>query len=134
MALRLQDDKLIMRIRITWQNGELTAALVDTKTTRELRSALPLSSTAQTWGDEVYFNIPVSVGLEDDARQVVLPGTVCFWVEGNSLAIPFGPTPISEGDECRLVSRVNVLGRVEGDAAVLETVNDGDSIRVEMLE
>ncbi len=123
-----------MRIRIHWGRGELTAELADTPTTRELRSALPLSSTAQTWGDEVYFAVPVSSDLEEDARHVVPPGTVCFWVEGNSLAIPFGPTPVSEGNECRLVTRVNVLGWVEGDATVLKSVMDGDPIGVEMME
>ena len=59
------------------------------------------------------------------------PGTVCYWVQGKSLAIPFGPTPISQGDECRLVARVNVLGRILRDPTLLRSVRDGDAIRVE---
>jgi hypothetical protein len=78
----------------------------------------------------VYFSLPVDAQLERDAREVVDPGTVCFWVQGSSLALPFGPTPASRGDECRLVTRVNVLGRIEGDPRALATVRDGDSIEV----
>lgn len=118
------------RIRIAWPKGELTAVLSDTPTARKLLEALPCEASANTWGEEVYFALPVSVKLEADARQVVEPGTVCFWVEGHSLALPFGPTPISKGKECRLVAPVNVLGRIEGDPRALATVRDGDGIRV----
>jgi hypothetical protein len=72
--------------------------------------------------------------LEADARQVVPPGTICFWVQGDSLAIPFGPTPVSTGDECRLVTKVNVLGKLEGDPRVLQSIRDGDAIQVEIAE
>lgn len=122
------------RIRIVWQSGEVTANLRDTPSTRELLRALPCVSTASTWGDEVYFGIPVKVKLEADARQVVDAGTVCFWVEGNSLALPFGPTPVSKGRECRLVTRCNMLGTIEGDANRLKSVRDGEAIRVELLD
>ena len=77
--------------------------------------------------------MPVTVELEPDARQVLDPGAVCFWVEGSSLALPVGPTPVSRANECRLVTKVNVLGRFEGDAGVLATVKDGDKIRVETV-
>jgi hypothetical protein len=72
----------------------------------------------------------LSVKLEAQAREVVDPGTVCFWVQGNSLALPYGPTPVSRGDECRLVTRVNVLGMLEGDPRRLGDIADGDKIRV----
>ena len=68
--------------------------------------------------------------LEDDAKQVVDPGTICFWVEGSSIAIPFGPTPISEGDECRLATAVNTVGMCDGDPQVLKSIKDGDRILV----
>jgi hypothetical protein len=96
-----------------------------------LLEALPCSSEARTWGEEVYFALPVEADLEADARQVVDPGTVCFWVEGHSLAIPFGRTPASRGDECRLVTAVNVLGRLEGDPRALAAIRDGDELEVE---
>ena len=120
-----------MRVRIIWSGGAVTAALRDTPTARRLWPALPCESSARTWGEEVYFSVPITAELEPDAVQVVDPGTVCFWVEGGSLALPFGPTPISQGDECRLVSEVNVLGEIQGDARVLASVRDGERIRVE---
>ncbi len=122
------------QVRIATEAVELLAELGDTPTTRALLKALPCESTARTWGDEVYFEVGVDAALEPDARQVVDPGTVCFWVEGRSLAIPFGPTPISQGDECRLVTRVNIVGRVLGDVTALRGVRDGDRIAVEVAE
>jgi uncharacterized protein len=122
------------RIRIAWRSGEVIANLQDTPTARQLTSALPCESRANTWGEEVYFSLPIKAKLEDDARQVVDSGTVCFWVDGSALALPFGPTPISEGGECRLVTRCNVLGAIEGDAGRLKTVRDGEPIRVTLLE
>jgi hypothetical protein len=121
------------RIRISWPQGALTAVLRDTPTTQKLLRALPCKSSASTWGEEVYFSLPLKAKLEPDARQVVDPGTVCFWVQGSSLALPFGPTPVSEADECRLVTAVNVLGAFEGDARKLKTVRDGDAVRVELV-
>ena len=118
------------RIKITWPNGELIAELEETPTAQRLLAALPATSRANTWGEEVYFSLPVATTLEKDARQVVDPGTVCFWVEGSSLALPYGPTPVSQGDECRLVSKVNVLGRIVGDPRLLARVRDGDTISV----
>ena len=122
-----------MIIRVSWSSGELQATLFDTPTAHHLMAALPCASKANTWGEEVYFDVPVHSELEPDARQVVDPGTVCFWVEGGALALPYGPTPISQGSECRLVSEVNVLGRFEGDARALSTVQSGESIRVERV-
>ncbi|MFI8241060.1 cyclophilin-like fold protein [Streptomyces sp. NPDC085866] len=121
-----------MQIRISWPAGNITATLDDTPTTQAL-GALPLASTAHTWGEEVYFDTGVSVSRETDARQVVEPGTVAFWTDGDALALPYGPTPISLGDECRLASPCNILGRLDGDAAVLATVRDGDPVRVELI-
>jgi hypothetical protein len=122
-----------MRIRISWDKGEAFGALNDTPTAKKLFDALPSSSTGSTWGEEVYFRVPVHAELEPDAQQVVPPGTICFWVESQSLAIPFGPTPASQGNECRLVTKVNVLGEPEGDPRMLNSVRDGDKIRIEVV-
>jgi len=121
------------RIRIKWPKGELTAALADTPTAQAVAAALPATSRASTWGEEVYFSLPVRVAKEPDAQQVVPPGTVCFWVEGAALALPYGPTPVSQGGECRLVTTVNVLGRIEGDPRALAGVRDGDPIEVALI-
>ena len=121
------------RIRIAWQGGEVTAHLRDTPTAKALLGVLPCEARANTWGDEVYFEVPVKARLEDDPLQVVDPGAVCFWVEGSSLALPFGPTPVSQGDECRLVTCCNVLGKIDGDPRRLKQVKQGTKIRVELL-
>ena len=123
----------MMKIRIRFPDGEIIAGLDETPTAKAIARALPFSSSANTWGEEVYFTAPVSVTPEADARQVVDPGTVCFWVQGSALALPYGPTPVSQGDECRLVSKVNVLGKIEGDARQLSRIKDGDRITVEAV-
>jgi hypothetical protein len=123
-----------MRIRISWDKSEVFGVLIDTPTANKVREALPCSSSANTWGEEVYFSVAVRTVLEADAQQVVSPGTICFWVEGQSLAIPFGPTPVSRGNECRLVTKVNVLGKLEGDPRMLKSIRDGDKIRVEVAK
>jgi hypothetical protein len=124
-----------MQIRISWPTGNITATLdADTPTAQALAKALPLTSGACTWGEEVYFDTGVSVSRETDARQVVEPGTVAFWTDGDALALPYGPTPISRGAECRLASPCNVLGSLDGDARVLATVRAGDPIRVELID
>ena len=122
------------RIRISWKHGEVFGVVNDTPTAVKLLDALPCSSTANTWGEEVYFSVPVSTKLESYAQRVVPPGTICYWVQGQSVAIPFGPTPVSEGTECRLVTKVNVLGKLEGDPCMLKSIRDGDDIRVEVAK
>ena len=122
------------RIRIAWDGGEVIANLRETLSVNQIVAALPCESRANTWGDEVYFELPVKLALEADAKQVVDPGEVCFWVEGRSLALPFGPTPASKGSECRLVTRCNVLGKIEGDPRELKKVKAGAAIRVELLD
>jgi len=123
-----------MQIRITSGKTTLLAELDETPTTRNLLAALPLASTASTWGAEVYFSVGAKSVLDPDATDVVDPGTVCYWVEGTSMAIPFGPTPASRGNECRLGTAVNVIGRLLDDPSALAAIRDGDSIRVEPVE
>ncbi len=119
-------------IRISWPGGSVTADLLTGPTVDQLLAALPCSSRVNTWGEEVYFDLPFSAAPEPGAQQVVPPGTVCFWVEGSALALPWGRTPISRGDECRLASACNILGRIRGDPRVLKSARSGDTIRVEL--
>ena len=121
-----------MRIRIRWKAGEIEGELTKGANAEAVYAALPCSAEANTWGDEVYFSLDVPASLEPGARQVVDPGSICYWIEGRSMALPFGPTPNSEGDECRLATVVNVIGRLDGDPKVLGAVRDGDRIRVEV--
>jgi len=120
-----------MKVRISAGKVNLVAELRDTPTAQALAAALPFEASAQTWGEEVYFSTPVSVQLEPDAKQVVEPGTVCFWTEGDALALPFGRTPISTDEKPKLASRCNVLGNIVGDAKALAAIKAGAKVRVE---
>ena len=119
-----------MKLRISAGAASFEAVLKDTPTATALVAALPFESRAQTWGEEVYFTTPVSAQLESDARQIVEPGTVCFWTEGNALALPYGRTPISTDERPKLAGRCNVLGTLSGDAKRLSAIKSGERITV----
>jgi len=123
-----------MRIRISWPTGAITGYLNDTHTGQQLVKLLPVSSVAQTWGAEVYFSVPLKTPLDDAPKQVVDPGTICFWVQGSAVAIPYGPTPVSVGNECRLVTAVNVIGKLDGEPCMLAAIQEGDTITLEAVE
>lgn len=107
--------------------------LRESPTVAALLAALPCRARANTWGEEVYFELPVKAALEPDAQQVVDPGTACFWVEGNALALPYGRTPASKGNESRLVTRCNVVGKVVGEARQLRAIKEGALLHLEAV-
>jgi hypothetical protein len=112
---------------------ELEAELFDTPTANAIYAKLPFNAMASTWGDEVYFPTPVHVRKEADAKDVVEAGELAFWVEGHSIAIGFGPTPVSCGKEIRLAARINIWGKALGPVTQLHKVKDGDPIKVEKV-
>ena len=111
----------------------LTAELLETPTADAIWGCLPVTATARTWGEEVYFPVPAAAAREADAKAVVEAGELAFWVEGKCIAIGFGPTPISEGDEIRLAAKTNIWGRALEDVRALDRVGDGDPVRLEKL-
>lgn len=120
-----------MRIAITIGGVRVEAELAESATARGLRQAMPFTSKAQTWGEEVYFATPVKAQPEKDARQVVEPGTVCFWCEGDSIALPYGRTPISTDERPKLANPCSVLGRLLDDPRALARVRSGDAVTVD---
>ena len=111
----------------------LAAELRDTPTADAIWNALPIESQAHTWGDEVYFSTSVDAELESDAKDVVESGELAFWVQGSSIALGFGPTPASHGEEIRLVTATNIWGQALADVTILKAVQEGDRVCVESV-
>jgi uncharacterized protein len=122
-----------MRIRFEMGGVSLDAELLDTPTAKAIAAKLPISSQAMIWGEEVYFDIPVKAAREKDAKAVVIPGEIAYWPDGHAIAIGFGRTPISEGDETRLASPCNIWAKALGDVKTLKSVRAGTKIEVKKL-
>src|ERR1043165_9650223 len=122
------------RIRFDFATLTLEADLLDTPTARSIAAVLPVEARVMTWGEEVYFDVPVHAAREKDARAVVTPGEIAYWPEGPAIAIGFGRTPISQGDETRLASPCNVFARALGDVKALKSVRAGTKVTVAALD
>ncbi len=122
---------LSKKIKISVGNISLKAELNDSATADKIWKSLPLEGKANTWGDEIYFEIPVVIEQEPEAREDVDIGTLGYWPAGNAFCIFFGPTPVSTDDKPRAASPVNIFGKVVEDARELRKVSDGAIVRIE---
>lgn len=117
-------------ITISADDVSLLGQLNDSPTAQAIWDALPFEGTAKTWGDEIYFEIPVTAVQAPDARALVEVGELAYWPVGQAFCLFFGPTPASTDERPRAYSPVNVVGRILGDATQLRAVEDGDLVRV----
>ena len=119
------------RITISAGSVSVRAELNDSPTARAIEQVLPIEASANTWGDEVYFSIPVTCEASDDARADMEVGELAYWPVGKAFCIFFGATPASGADDRpRAASEVNPVGKVLDDATVLRTVIDGQTITI----
>src|SRR5579864_2992165 len=121
------------RIRFDFGALTLEAELLNTPTAKAITAVLPISSSVLTWGEEVYFDVPVTVAREKDARAVVVPGEIAYWPQGPAIAIGFGRTPISQGNETRLASPCNIFAKALGSVKVLGKVKTGTKVEVSVV-
>jgi len=119
------------QIRISAGGVAVTAVLNDSDTAGQLWDALPITGRVQTWGDEIYFSIPVNAEEAADSQETVEMGAVAYWPPGKALCLFWGPTPMSGPGEIRPASAVNVMGLIDGDPTVLGDVDDGAEVVVE---
>ena len=123
-----------MKISIKADDITLTAQLNDTPTARAIADGLPIEGNANVWGDEIYFEIPITIPLAGDAMEEVDVGTLAYWPTGNALCIFFGPTPVSTGEKPRAYSPVNVFGNVIDDATVLKKITSGTMVSITAID
>jgi len=122
-----------MDIKIIVSDITLNCRLRKNKTANEIIKLLPLISTVNTWGDEIYFEIPkINVNIEDNANDIINLGEIAFWIEENSIAIGFGKTPISKLNEIKLAARVNIWADAEypEQLKLLSKISNGHDIRI----
>lgn len=117
---------------IVLKSGDLSidAELNQSQTALSIVDKLPIEGWANVWGEEIYFEIPVSMTSEEDAREIMEVGELAYWPVGRAFCIFFGPTPVSKDERPRAYSPVNVVGRVTGDTELLKSVQNGDLFKI----
>ena len=121
------------KIKIEFLNNFIIVELDNTDTAKEIWDACPINSVTNTWGKEIYFETGIKVVKEKSAKDIINLGEIAFWVEGSSIAIGFGATPISKVDEIRLVTKANIIGKTKSDLSILEVVNSGEIVIVDRI-
>ena len=120
IILQLKDKELILNLR-------------NTPTANIIYNSLPFSSIVKKWGEEIYFETPVNIELEDSARAVVKFGEIAFWNEGSAIAIGYGKTPISKENEIRLISPCNIWADSNFEKSYIEKIKENEIVKIEKL-
>ena len=105
--------------------------LRNTETARLIAKSIPINSKIQMWGDEIYFNTNLQIQLEDDAKEVMQLGELAFWTEGSAIAIGYGKTPVSKGEEIRLIGPCNVWADADFQKSDFYNIKAGDQISLD---
>ncbi len=121
------------KIKITAGDVSVEAELKDSAAADKIWEALPITGSGSTWGDEIYFGIPVDITPQNPQATVEM-GDLGYWPPGSAFCIFFGPTPMSSGDEIRPASPVEVFGKIIGDPTVLKSVRSGTKVVIEAEE
>ena len=120
-------------VRITTESIVMDAELNESLTASQIWEALPITSSGNTWGDEIYFSIPVDAELENE-QDIVEIGDIAYWPPGKAFCIFFGPTPMSRENEIRPASAVNVVGKLLGDATIFKKVKNEENVTLEQID
>lgn len=124
----------MQKIKINFLNNFIIVELNNTDTAKKIYDSCPLRSITNTWGNEIYFETAIKVTKDKTAKDIINLGEIAYWVEGSSIAIGFGPTPISKADEIRLVTKANIIGKTKSNLSLLGMVNSGEIVIVERID
>jgi hypothetical protein len=122
------------KIEIEFEQINFQAELNDGPTSTTIWEQLPIEGLVNTWGDEIYFEIPVDMPQEPGAKEILEPGDLGYWPVGKAFCIFFGPTPVSTDERPRAYSPVNVLGHITTDLAGLKTIQNQQVVKLVRLE
>ena len=121
------------KIKIKFLRFSISVDLHNTENAMQIWEACPIKSIINTWGNEIYFDTKINTIIDKTAKNIISKGEIAFWVEGASIAIGFGPTPISKGNEIRLVTNANIIGVTVDNLSALSIVNSGEIVIVEQI-
>ena len=122
------------KIKIKFSNNFIIVELNNTDTAKKIYNSCPIRSITNIWGNEIYFETAIKVTKDKTAKDIINLGEIAYWVEGSSIAIGFGATPISKADEIRLVTKANIIGKTKSNLSLLGMVNSGEIVIVERID
>ena len=122
------------KIKINFSNNFIIVELNNTDTAKKIYNSCPIRSITNIWGNEIYFETAIKVTKDKTAKDIINLGEIAYWVEGSSIAIGFGATPLSKADEIRLVTKANIIGKTKSNLSLLGMVNSGEIVIVEQID